>query len=153
MVKTIENIKALVIPSGSVKDDINRAKAAINYAKENDLNVPYLISGLGLDTSIALGCEENKNNRELDFHEGLYKFIMENVEGVIGIDTKSVNSIENILYTFQKETTGKYVIFSYPLHLERFKKIVSKAKERDASYFTKLYFFFFCDISFTFSVT
>ena len=129
---TIDNkIKALVIPSGSVKDDLERAKAAIQYSKENNLNVPYIISGLGPDTNIALGYDENKTNKKLDFHKELYHYMMKNKKGIIGIDIKSVNSVKNILYSFPKGTNGKYAIFSYPLHLKRFEKIISKAKEKD----------------------
>ena len=131
MVKTIDNIKALVIPSGSAKDDLERGKVAINYKEENDLNAPFLISGLGPDTNIALGYEERRNKRKLDFHENLYNLIMEKVvEGVVGVDINSTNSIENVLFTFPKGTIGKYVIFSYPLHLKRFQNIISKAKEK-----------------------
>ncbi len=125
-----EKIKGLIIPSGNEKDDIERAKAAIKYNTENSSNIPYIVSGLGPDTNIALGYEENEENKELDFHEKLYDFMINNTKGTFGIDIKSVNSIENILYTFPKGTEGKYILFSYPLHLKRFEKIINKAKEK-----------------------
>lgn len=129
---TIDNkTKALVIPSGGIKEDLERAQAAINYSKENNLEIPYIISGVGPDINIALGYDENKTNKKVDFHKELYDFMMNNTKGIIGVDIRSVNSVENILYSFPKGTNGKYAIFSYPLHLKRFEKIISKAKEKD----------------------
>jgi len=124
-----DRVRAIVIPSGSVRDDLERAKRAIQYNKENKLYVPYIISGIGPDTNIALGYETS-DKEELDFHRELYGYMMKNTQGVIGLDVLSVNSIQNILNTFPEGTTGTYAIVSYPLHLKRFRKIFQKAREK-----------------------
>ncbi len=131
MVKTIDNIKALVIPTGgNAKEDLERAHAAIHYARENNLDVPYLISGLGPDTNIALNYDENKTNKNLDFHEELYNFMMKNTDEFIGVDINSTNSIENVLFTFPKGTAGKYPFFTYDSHGRKFKILEKYLKEK-----------------------
>ena len=131
MTKSIDGkIKAIVIPTaGSVEEDLERARRAIQYSKENGLNVPYIISGIGPDTNVALGYQKS-DKTELDFHEELHEYIMNNTNGFVGMDILSVNSIQNVLNTFPEGTSGTYAIVSYPSHLKRFEKIMKKARER-----------------------
>jgi hypothetical protein len=130
MTGTLESeVKAIVIPSGNAKEDLRRAKRAINYNERSGLNVPYIISGVGPDINLALGYV-NPKERALDFHPELYRYVLENTDGIVGLDILSVDSIGNILNTFPRETSGTYLLVSSPLHLKRFKKIIRTAKEK-----------------------
>lgn len=122
-------VEAIVIPSGgSVGEDLQRAERAIQYNRENSLNTPYIISGVGPDINIALGPE--MPDRKLDFHRELYEYMMDNTDGIIGVDIRSVDSIGNILNTFPEGTSGTYLMVSYPLHLMRLKLIAKMAQKR-----------------------
>ncbi|MEX0920140.1 MAG: hypothetical protein WDZ69_00985 [Candidatus Pacearchaeota archaeon] len=122
-----KKLNGIVIPSGNKLEDIERAKTAIEFNKRNSSNVPYIISGIGPDINEALfNGRQDKNS--LDFHWELYDYIMKNTEGIAGLDIRSLNSEQNILNTFPEETSGRYALVSYPLHLRRFKGIVDKYK-------------------------
>lgn len=124
-----DRVKAIVIPSGgTIGEDLERTKRAIQYNKENGLNLPYMISGIGPDTYLALQGENP--DRELDFHKELYEYMMSNTEGVFGLDVLSVNSVGNILNTFPEGTSGTYLMVSYPLHLMKLKLILRAAQKR-----------------------
>lgn len=131
MGKSIDDkIKAIVVPTaGSAKEDLERIERAIRYNKENELNVPYIISGIGPDTNIALGYLKSDKDI-LDFHPELYKYIMNNISGFIGMDILSLNSVQNILNTFPEGVSGTYAIVSYPMHLKRFERIIKRAQEK-----------------------
>ena len=134
-----DKIKAIVIPSAGIEsENIKRVKTAIEYNQKNNLDVPYIFSGLGPDTNFALGYSILKEERELDFHSEPYDYLMNETKEFFGIDIKSVNSIENILNTFPKgngafpkDTNGKYIIMSYKGHLKRFKEIFEILKEKN----------------------
>jgi|GEM_PF-5634325 hypothetical protein len=128
ILKNLEDIKAIVIPTGSLEEDIRRSKTAIDFVNKNNLPKRCIIAGLGPDTNIALGYDKNKNDHKLDFHKDMYDYLMKNTDWTIGVDVRSLNSIENILETFPKGTEGKYAIVSYPLHIKRIKTIVKDAK-------------------------
>ena len=121
--------KAIIIPTCNDFENIERAKAAIKFSKENNLPKRCVISGLGPDTNIALGYDKNPGKDKLDFHKSMYDYLMSETDWMIGADIRSVNSIENILEVFPKGIEGKYALVSYPLHLMRFKKIVKDAKK------------------------
>ncbi len=130
----LENeIKSIVIPTCDSFDfanseDFNRASTAIKFAKENNLPKRCIIVGAGQNSDFSLGYK-NQEKAKIDFHKELYNYLKENTDWMIGIDTKSVNSIENILYTFPREIQGKYALVSFPLHIKRFKKIIKDAKK------------------------
>lgn len=129
MVNIEQKVKAIVIPTGGkVQEDLQRAKRAINYNERMGLNAPYVVSGIGPDINIALG-HLPYEERELDFHPELYDFMIENTNGIFGLDSLSVNSVQNILNTFGEDVEGVYMLVSYPLHLKRFKRIINRAKE------------------------
>ena len=126
-----EEIK-IIIPSGPGRENIKRAKTAIDFSKNNiNFQKKGVISGLGPDTNMALGYEKNPGKEKLNFHKELYDYVMENTDWMVGIDTQSLNSIENILNVFPKGIKGKFAIVSYPLHLMRFKKIINDAQKSD----------------------
>jgi hypothetical protein len=127
--RNLEDIKAIIIPTCDYFENIARAKTAIEFSKKNNLPKKCVISGLGPDTSIALGCEENLNNHKLNFHKDMYDYLMNKTDWMIGVDINSLNSIENILEAFPEGIKGKYALVSFPLHLIRFKKIIKDAKK------------------------
>ena len=131
MTKSIDGkIKAIVIPTtGRAEEDLERARMAIQYSKEKGLSVPYIISGIGTDTNVALGYQKSDKTK-LDFHEELHEYIMNNTSGFVGMDILSVNSIQNVLNTFPEGTSGTYAMVSYPSHLKRFERIIKKAREK-----------------------
>ena len=83
---------------------------------------------MGPDTNIARGFGDNQDKKEFNFHKKLYDYLMDNTDWKIGVEINSLNSIENILYTFPKGTEGKYAIVSFPLHLKRFERIINDGK-------------------------
>jgi len=124
----LKDIKAVIIPTCDDTENIIRADKAMEIVNKYNLPRKALISGLGPDTNIALGYEKNPGKEKLDFHKSMYDYLMEKTDWMLGVDIRSVNSIENILESFPEGTTGKYAIVSYPLHLMRFKKILKDAK-------------------------
>jgi len=121
-------LEPIIIPTGgSKKEDLERAKKAIQYHGENGSDASYIISGLGPDTNTALNSENP--GKDLDFHRELYDYMINNTEGIFCIDTHSMNSVENILNVLSYGIKGKHVIISYPKHLERFEFIIDKLKE------------------------
>jgi len=64
--------------------------------------------------NLALGYDKKSDNHKLDFHKNMYDYIMKNTDWAVGIDIRSLNSIENILETFPKGTEGKYAIVFLP---------------------------------------
>jgi hypothetical protein len=129
MKKLEENVKAVIIPTCDDFENIERAKTAIKYSKENNLPKRCVIAGLGPDANIALGYNKNPDNHKLDFHKSMYNYLMNETDWMVGTDIHSLNSIENILEVFPQGMEGKYALVSYPLHLMRFKKIVEDAKK------------------------
>ena len=120
MGKTLANV---ILSGGSPKEDIERAKKAIEQNKDG---LPYIISGLGPDTNEAM-----KNpSKNLDYHRELHNYLLKNTKEFIGVDINSTNTIENIIYTFPKGAKGKFRIISYPLHLKRFELIAKYLKEK-----------------------
>ena len=128
MRKLEEEIKAIIIPSGSDRQDLIRIQKAREYFNKKNLLERYIIAGLGPDTNKVL---ENGYDKKLDFHKTLYDYMMSETKGIFGADPFSMNSVENILNAFPKGTKGKYGLVSYPLHLKRFKKIVEKLQKED----------------------
>ena len=122
-----DKVKAIVIPSGNPEWNRERMKTAIEVNEKSGLNVPYIISGIGPDMNDVLFGDSN--GKVHDFHQDLYDYMMQNTEGVIGMDILSTSSVGNILNTFPPSVSGRYMIVSYPLHLKRFKRIVEKAKK------------------------
>lgn len=131
MRKLEENVKSVLIPTCNDFENIERAKTAIKFVEKNNLPKRYTILGRGPDTNIALGYEENPGKEKLNCHIGLYDYMMDETDGMIGIDCVSLNSIENVLQAFPEGMEGKYALVSYPLHLMRFKKIIKDAKKAD----------------------
>lgn len=127
--KNLEDIKATIIPTCDYYENPIRARTAIKFVNEHNLPKKCVIAGLGPDTSIALGCEKNSGKEKLNFHRDMYDIIMNETDWMIGVDTHSLNSIENILEVFPNGMKGKYALVSFPLHLMRFKKIIKDAKE------------------------
>ncbi len=129
----LSNIKAIIIPScdsfDSLKsEDLNRANTAMKFVEENNLPKRCIIAGLGHEKSITLGYEFKSRKNKIGFHRNLYNYLAKNTDWMIGVETNSLNSIENMLYTFPENTEGKYAIVSFPLHLKRFQKIINDAK-------------------------
>jgi len=55
VIKKLENltdIKAIVIPTGDDKEDLERTKTAINFVNKNNLPKRCIIAGLGPDTTL-----------------------------------------------------------------------------------------------------
>lgn len=129
MIKSLDNIKAVIIPTCDDIENPMRAAKAKKIIDKYNLPKKCIISGAGPDTNIALGYDKNVYGKKLDFHKGLYDDLMNKTDWMIGMDIRSVNSIENILETFPHGTEGKYAIVSYPLHLMRFKRIINDAKK------------------------
>jgi hypothetical protein len=127
--KNLDNIKAIIIPTCDDFENIERANTAIEFSKKHNLPKRCIVAGFGPDTNIVLGYDKNPGKEKLDFHEGLYNYLMNETDWMIGTDIRSVNSIENILEVFPKGTEGKYALVSYPLHLMRFKNIIKDAKK------------------------
>ena len=122
-----EKVRAIVIPSGNLKLNRDRMETAIRVNEKRGLNVPYILSGVGRDINAVLYVAEA--NHGLEFHKDMWDYMMQNTEGIIGVDMLSVDSIGNVLNTFPPEISGKYIMVSYPLHIKRFKRIVEQAKK------------------------
>ena len=127
--KNLENIKAIIIPTCNNVENIERAKTAIDYVTKYNLPKKGVISGLGPSTTIALGYDKNPGKEKINFHKNLYDYMMNETDWTLGIDHRSLNSIENILEVFPEGMTGTYALVSFPLHLRRFKKIIKDAKK------------------------
>jgi hypothetical protein len=126
--ENLSDIKAIIIPTCNDFENIKRANAAIKFVKENNLPKRCIIAGLGPDTNIANGFGNYSKKKEFNFHKELYNYLINNTDWMIGAEINSLNSIENILYSFPENTEGKYALVSFPLHLKRFKKIINDAK-------------------------
>ncbi|MFH1503035.1 MAG: hypothetical protein ABIE36_00050 [Candidatus Diapherotrites archaeon] len=124
-----EKIKGSVIPTADEIEDIVRAKKAIEYNKKNNLNIPYILSGLGPDTNKFL---EGDFNGEINFHKELYEYMMNNTKEIFGVDINALDTVGNILQTFPSEQEGKYLFFSYPLHNLRTRLIEKDLKREKA---------------------
>jgi hypothetical protein len=76
----LENIKAIIIPTCDYLENLERAKKALEFSRENGLPKRCVLSGLGSDTNIALGDDETQKRSKLNFHRNLYanKNILEN---------------------------------------------------------------------------
>lgn len=127
--KNLEDIKAIVIPTCDIFDsenleDFNRAKTAIEFVNKNNLPKKCIIAGFGNPI-----CSPQILSGSLKNHKPLYNYLKEKTDWIIGIETNSNNSIENLLYTFPNEIKGKYAIVSFPLHLKRFNRILNDAKK------------------------
>ena len=127
--RNLEDIKSIMIPTCDYFENPIRARTAIKFVEENNLPKKCTISGLGPDTNIALGYEENPGKENLIFHKDIYDIMMDETDWMVGVDIRSLNSIENILESFPKGMEGKHALVSYPLHLMRFKKIIKDAKK------------------------
>lgn len=127
MEKLENNLKAILILSGNVKQDLVRAKKAREYSEQSGGLERYIVAGLGPDTNEAL---ENGTKEGLDFHKDLYNYLMQETGVVFGVDPFSMNTKENILNCFPEGTNGKYGVVSYPLHLKRFERIFNDLKEQ-----------------------
>ena len=136
MINIEDKVKAIVIPSGNPQWNRKRMETAIEVNEKMGLNVPYIISGIGPDMNDVLFGDSN--GKVHDFHQDLYDYMMQNTEGVIGMDILSTSSVGNILNTFPPSVSGRYMIVSYPLHLKRFKRIVEKAKKEDKPIFLSI---------------
>ncbi|HTZ41931.1 MAG TPA: hypothetical protein VMC07_01855 [Candidatus Omnitrophota bacterium] len=144
-----DNLEVIVVPSGSVEEDSNRMKTAIAFGlkRENESQeVRYILSGVGPDLNKRL-MQEGKslpysgpfqNTNGLNVHPELYSSGVETArlrfifgEGLkpIGIDTLSVNSVENMVNTFTPGTEGNYTIVSRALHNARFKMIEKELRK------------------------
>lgn len=129
--ENFEDIESTIVPSCDGIESIERAKTAIDFVNKYNLPKKGVISGLGPDTTIALGYDKNPGKEKLVFHKGLYDYMMNKTDWMIGIDHRSLNSIENILEVFPKGMTGIHALVSYPLQLKRFQKIIEDAKNSD----------------------
>ena len=122
-------IEAIVIPTGrGAKEDLERARRAMDYCREKGLPMRYLISGLGPDSDRVIS--QGESSLGLDFHQELYDFMLKNCKGIFGWDTNSTDSAGNIKNSFPDGVSGEYAIVSYPLHLARLKRIFKRAVER-----------------------
>ncbi len=126
--KNLENIKAIIVPTCDYIENPTRARTAIEFVNKNNLPKKAIIAGLGPDTNLALGYDNNPDNHNIVFHKNMYDCLMNETDWMIGIDIRSLNSVENILEVFPDKIEGKYALVSYPLHLMRFKKIERDAK-------------------------
>ncbi|MEK6832462.1 MAG: ElyC/SanA/YdcF family protein [Nanoarchaeota archaeon] len=124
--KSLEDIKAIIIPTCDDVENIERAKTAIEFSKKHNLPKRCVVAGFGPDMNIAL---ENPGKDKLNYHEGLQNYLIHKTDWMICSDIRSLNSIENILEVFPKGIEGKYALVSYPLHLMRFKRIIKDAKK------------------------
>jgi hypothetical protein len=127
--RNLEDVKAIIIPTCDYFENPRRARTAIKVVEKYNLPKRCILAGLGPDTNIALGYEKNPGKEELVFHKDMYNIVIDETDWMVGMDIRSLNSIENILEVFPKGTEGKYGLVSYPLHLMRFKKIVKDAKK------------------------
>lgn len=114
------SLDAIVIPTG---DPIQkkRVKKAYEEGKENP-NQIYLITGR-IDQPI-------KKSEVYGIYEELRKHYIETSK--IRIEGKSVNTLENVLNSFEKlKKMGAREVgmVSYPRHLDRFEYIIKKAKK------------------------
>ncbi len=139
-----DNLEVIVVPSGNEIDDSIRISAAFLYAEQaraQGKEVRYILSGVGPNLNEGLQKPGDysllfpyvsSNNMELDIHPKLYN---ETVGQVIsrevgyrafepfGVDTQSLNSIDNMVNTFPPGTEGNYTIVSRALHNARFRLI------------------------------
>ncbi|MBU1252752.1 MAG: hypothetical protein KJ905_00225 [Nanoarchaeota archaeon] len=126
------DLKAIVIPSGEgIEEDYERMDAASAYCLRNQVEVPFIISGVGPDISECLRDRLGRpkiDSAGKDFHLELYNRVRKEIGGIFGVDTLSLNSIDNMLNTFPEGTSGKYGMVSYPLHLQRLRMIEKRAK-------------------------
>jgi hypothetical protein len=146
-----KQLEVIVIPSGeNISDDSIRLSTAqahgINSENEGR-EVRYILSGVGpdldkrlkqeRDTQIYIGPFDGTHG--LDVHPELYSQSVEDVrltfligDGFkpVGIDTASVNSVQNMINTFPRGTEGDYTIVSRALHNARFKLIEKEARKR-----------------------
>jgi hypothetical protein len=138
----MRNLDAIVIPTGTHEQDLERVRKALEVGGNN---MNYIVSGMGPSTNEALVDSNGRIRRynpseRLDFHHELWRYFLnkhdngEFIPGIniLGLDTKSLNSRENLMYTFPEGTSGSYGIVSYPLHLFRLwalEKILKKKGE------------------------
>jgi hypothetical protein len=134
----------IVVPSGTEKDDWARSRRARNYAhdlEQKGKKVKYILSGIGPDLNKRLGqeCSPNRleyqaefyGERGLDVHPGLWDFGIKQTRNSyflalgewqpFGVDTQSIDSIENMINTFYGVSEGTNHIVSRKLHNVRFR--------------------------------
>jgi hypothetical protein len=126
----MRQLDVIVIPTGTSEEDLDRVDVALNHGSSK---THYIVSGLGPDTNLALERQrKGESTDELDFHRGLWNYLKHKYEqgeiGIFGVDTSSLNSKENLVNTFPSDTSGKYGIVSYPLHLVRFRILENRLK-------------------------
>ena len=117
-----KGLEAIVVPTGGIiTENIERAdEAGKNYDK--DKNQYYVISGELEDKTL-------KNSGRTDIYRELRKYGIKPSQMIV--EGKSSDSLENVMYTLKrlKKDTKEISFVSYPLHLKKFKYIMSKAKE------------------------
>lgn len=136
----MRNLDAIVIPTGTHKQDLERVRKALEVGGNA---ARYVVSGIGPDTDKALVDDDGRIQRynpskQLDFHHELWDYLMRRYDNgtwkkgvnVLGLDTLSLTSRENLMYAFPEGTSGTYGLVSYPLHLWRFKLWERKLKKK-----------------------
>ncbi len=121
------SLDAIIIPTGG--DYLGRAKKAEKEKDKLKEEGYFVISGIVHDEKDPakkrfLGSQSDKVYRDLRKH-GILRSDIE-------IESESRNTIENIIYSLEKikKKGGREIgIASYPGHLDRFEKILEKAKE------------------------
>lgn len=142
------NIETIVIPTGNYEADQIRFASAVEYGQNlisQGKNVRYLISGIGPDLNEALHTKDTSSrayeigeqrpiygSEDLDIHRGLWNLaiLRELLPKPFGIDTLSLNSLDNILNSFPEGTTGSYTIVSRKGHNIKFKSIEKWARKK-----------------------
>jgi len=123
-----KSLEAIVIPTG--QEDIERAETGRRYQTKEDQY--FIISG-GKGAGSLSESERAHIYRELRQTKALKEFGKEPKikPSQITIEESSTDTLENVLKTLKKLRPGteRITFVSYPLHLERFKLIMKKARE------------------------